>query len=337
MDTLDQPAEHTISVVIPVFGGEHHLTGLMAEIAPLTRPSLSPGGHPHRVAEVVLVHDCGPDDSPRVMRELAARYAWVKPVWLSRNFGQHPATIAGMASSFGDWIVTMDEDGQHDPADIAVLLDEALRSRVQLVYARPLNPRPHSAFRNLTSKASKWALNAVSGDGVDATLFHSYRLVLGEVGRSVAAYAGQGVYLDVALGWVAGRPSTAGVTLRDEGERQSGYRLRTLASHFWRMVLTGGTRGLRLVSLSGLVFALFGLVVAGYYAVQQLSGADFPRGWTSLAVLMLTLGGMMLFSLGVVAEYVGVAVNMAMGKPAYLITSDPQTGPLGRVAPNDSP
>jgi hypothetical protein len=237
-----------------------------------------------------------------------------------------------MASSFGDWIVTVDEDGQHDPADIANLLDGALSHGAQLVYARPVNAAPHTRFRNLTSRLSKAALNVISGGDVDASLYHSFRLVLGEVGRSVAAYAGHGVYLDVALGWVAGRPATASATMRDEGDRQSGYRLRTLVSHFWRMVITGGTRGLRLVSVLGIALSVIGLLVAVYLVIARLAGDQTPQGWTSLAVLTLFTGGIVLFSLGVIAEYVGVAVNMAMGKPPYLIVSDPNSGPLGRTA-----
>ena len=60
-----------------------------------------------------------------------------------------------MASSSSEWTVTMDEDGQHDPADIAALLDSALSHHAALVYADPINPAPHSAFRRVTSKGSK--------------------------------------------------------------------------------------------------------------------------------------------------------------------------------------
>ena len=70
----------------------------------------------------------------------------------------------------------------------------------------------------MTSRGAKRVVKSLSG-GADASVFHSYRLILGEVGRSVAAYAGSGVYLDIALGWVAGRSATAPVELRDEGDR----------------------------------------------------------------------------------------------------------------------
>ncbi len=323
-------ALHTVSIVIPVYRGGAHLPQLIDEIAPLIATQTSAGGHDFQVAELILVHDCGPDDSDRVMREAHAAHEWVRPVWLSRNFGQHPATIAGMASSSGDWIVTMDEDGQHDPGDIGALLDAAMAAQARLVYAAPVNPAPHSAFRNVTSRMSKRVINLIAGN-TDAAVFHSFRLILGEVGRSVAAYAGHGVYLDVALSWVTDTPATAPVTLRAEGERQSGYSLLKLVSHFWRMVLTSGTRGLRLVSLLGVVLAALGACVAVYFVIARISGGTPPQGWTSLVVLTLVMSGVILFSLGVIAEYVGVAVSMAMGKPPYLITSDPRHGPLGRT------
>ena len=322
--------EHLISVVVPVYRGERYLPGLIDEIEPLTKSSTSPACRPYRVTEVLLVHDCGPDDSRRVMRDLAESHSFVRPIWLSRNYGQHAATLAGMASSGGEWIATLDEDGQHDPASLGTLLDVAVSERAAVVYARPTNEPPHSRFRNLTSRAAKRLANILSG-GVDASVFQSYRLVLGEVGRSVAAYAGAGVYLDVALSWVSPRPATAPVQLRGEGERTSGYSTRSLLSHFWRMVLSSGTRALRIVSGLGIAFAIVGLLIAVYVVLNRLLGAALIQGWTSLIVVVLLSTGAVLFSLGVIAEYVGVAVNMAMGKPLYLITSDPADGPLGRT------
>lgn len=319
-----------VSVVVPVYQGERTLAGVVEELAPLITGVCTPAGFALRVGEVLLVHDCGPDDSARVIRELEAAHPHVRGVWLSRNFGQHAATLAGMASSGGDWIVTMDEDGQHDPADIPGMLDVALARQATVVYASPTNAAPHGALRNLASATSKRVVRALSG-GADASLFHSFRLVLGETGRSVAAYAGSGVYLDVALGWVARGVTTAPVRLRQEGDtRRSGYTLRTLLSHFWRMVLTSGTRGLRLVSAMGVVFALVGLAFAVFLVVRQAFDPAPVAGWTSLVVVVLICTGAVLFSLGVIAEYIGVAVNMAMGKPLYVITQDPETGPLGR-------
>lgn len=323
-------ATHAVSVVIPVYQGETTLPGLLEELAALTTESVSPGGSTWRVEEVILVDDNGPDDSARVIRELAERYPFVRPVWLSRNYGQHSATLAGMASSGAEWIATVDEDGQHDPADIATLLDVAISERAALTYALPTNPPPHGALRNAASRGAKGLVSALTGNPT-TSYYQSFRLMLGEVGRSVAAYAGSGVYLDVALGWVASSIARAPVALRQEGGRASGYSPRRLLGHFWRLILSSGTRGLRIVSVIGVLFALAGIAVAVVIVVQRLTNGALPAGWASLITVILLSSGAILFSLGVIAEYLGTAVNMAMGKPPYLIVTDPARGPLGRV------
>jgi polyisoprenyl-phosphate glycosyltransferase len=333
-DSMTTPGKgpHRISVVIPVYQGEQTLAALVKEIALIAEPTLTAEGHEFQVVELLLVNDHGPDRSDEVIRELAAAHDFVRPVWLSRNFGQHPATLAGMASSSGDWIVTMDEDGQHDPADIGDFLDVALAQGSQLVYADPVNRPPHNVLRNGSSRLAKWVFsNFLTGNNYG--VFQSYRMVLGEVGRSVAAYAGSGVYLDVAMGWVAGPTASCPVRLRNEGERASGYSTRRLLSHFWRLTLSSGTHALRMVSALGVLFAAGGIAYAIYLLVAHFTQDATTQGWTSTMVLVLVSTGAILFSLGVIAEYVGVGVNMAMGRPLYLIVGDAKDGPLGRVGP----
>lgn len=322
---------HQLSIVIPVYRGAATLPRLVDELIQYTSETISPGGARWRIAEVLLVHDCGPDDSDVVIRQLVSEHPVTRAVWLSRNFGQHAATLAGMASSGGDWIVTLDEDGQHDPQHIAAMLDTALAERATVVYADPTNEPPHGWVRNTTSRFAKWVFLHVLSSG-SRTGYHSYRFVHGEIGRSLAAYAGPGTYLDVALGWVTTRFAFCPVELRSEGDRTSGYSVRSLASHFWRLVLTSGTRPLRLMSVIGGVFAALGFIVAAVIVVGRASGRISVEGWTSLSLIMLVGFGLVLFTLGLAAEYVGVTARMAMGQPPYLIVSDERDGPLGDAA-----
>jgi undecaprenyl-phosphate 4-deoxy-4-formamido-L-arabinose transferase len=331
-ESTDPLRPHTISVVVPVYKGELSLPALMKELEPFTRVSTTDRGTAFVVKEAVLVFDHGPDGSAAVLRSLETQYPFVRIVWLSRNFGQHSATLAGMASSRFDWIATLDEDGQHDPADIAKLLDAALTANSPLVYGKPSNPAPHGPFRNAASKLSKVLVSKLSASS-STTEYQSFRLILGEIGRSVAAYAGVGVYLDVALGWIASSVTTADVELRGGSERTSGYTVRSLFSHFWRLILTSGTRVLRLVSLLGVLVALAGFILGIYFIIENLVGGRLPVGYTSTITVLLFSTGAILVALGVVAEYVGVAVNLAMGKPLYLIVDDPINGPLGRSTP----
>jgi undecaprenyl-phosphate 4-deoxy-4-formamido-L-arabinose transferase len=323
------PPPHQVSIVIPVYQGERTLGAVVDELAASVADRVSPGGRHYRVTEVVLVHDCGPDASDDTVRALAAAHDWVRPVWLSRNFGQHAATLAGIAASGGEWVVTMDEDGQHDPEAIGALLDTAMSEQADVVYARPSNEPPHGALRNLASRGAKWLVDRLA-TGTDASTFSSYRLVLGEVARSVAAYAGPGIYLDVAIGWVANRTATYPVEMRGEGDRPSGYTFRRLVSHFWRLVLSSGTRPLRWVSALGAAAVLLAPVVAVILLIGKATHRWQAPGWTSTMILLMVTTGVILFSLGVIAEYVGLAVNMAMGKPLYLPVRDRREGPLGR-------
>ena len=311
-----------ISLVIPVYRGERTLPTILAEIAPLTVEQVSRAGHRFVIAEVLLVHDCGPDRSDKVLEELAAQYAFVRPVWLSRNYGQHAATLAGMASATGDWVVTIDEDGQQDPTDIQTLLDRAMGSSLQLVYAQPLNPPPHGWMRNAFSQTAKVITSKVLGNDRIGR-FNSFRMVDGEIARTLAAYCGNGVYLDVALFWITSRIGHAPIRLRNEMDRPSGYSYFRLLGHFWNLILTTGTRPLRLITLVGLASVLLAIVIAANAAYGRLTGGIEVQGWASLVIVVAFFSGSILMALGVIAEYLAVTMGIVMGKPLYVVSTRP--------------
>ena len=313
---------HTLSVVVPVYQGENTLEALTAEIVPLTVVQSTPAGQKFRICELVLVHDGARDGSHRVMQDLAERYSFVRVIWLSRNFGQHPATLAGMASATGEWVVTLDEDGQQDPQDIGALVDVALSAAVPLVYAQPTNPPPHGWLRNRLSAQAKWFFVRVLGTRVVGR-FNSFRLIDGEIARSLAAYCGSEVFLDVALDWVVRASAPCPVRLRPERGRRSGYTYRRLLEHLWRMILTSGTRPLRLISIVGCLATLAGLAASAYVMWNKFTQQIPVQGWTSLIVVICIFSGLVLASLGVMCEYLGITISMAMGKPLYLIVSRP--------------
>ena len=311
-----------VSIVIPVYRGEETLPELMREILPLTQEQTTAQGRKFHVGEVLLVWDRGPGRSDEVIRKLAQEFEWVKPVWLSRNFGQHAATLAGMTSSGGDWIVTMDEDGQQDPLFIAHMIDAAYERQAQLVYGTPTSPPAHGKIRNLGSKTAKKLFTNFLADQEFAD-FNSYRLVLGEVGRSVAAYTGNGVYLDVALSWVVADVTSCPVIAREEGRAADNYNYRRLFSHFGRLIISSGTKPLALVSWLGVFFVFIGGLVSVWVLWQRITGGLAIAGWASTFVALMVIGGAILLSLGIVAQYVGAATNMSLGKPLYVVVRDP--------------
>jgi len=315
-----------VSLVVPVYQGERTLETLVREVEPLTVPQSTPGGHAFRVAELLLVHDGARDGSARIMTEVAERFAFVRVLWLSRNFGQHPATLAGMASTVSPWVATLDEDGQQDPRDVGRLLDEAIGSGAQLVYAHPANAPPHGVLRNLGSACAKWLFVHVLGSG-PLGAFNSFRLMEGAIARGVAAYCGANVYLDVALSWVVNGARHCPVMLRPERGRRSGYTPRLLLHHFWQLVLTSGTRPLRLIAFVGLFSIVAAVLISAVVVYARLSHQIPVQGWTSMIIVISFFAGLILVSLGVIAEYLGVGVSMASEQFHSLIVARPPSGP----------
>jgi polyisoprenyl-phosphate glycosyltransferase len=319
---VNTPSTYRVSIVIPVYAGEQTLPALMAEIAPLTQTQTTPGGNRYSVVEVLLVHDCGPNRSDRTLEALSVEHPFVQPVWLSRNYGQHAATLAGMASATGDWVVTIDEDRQQNPLDIGSMLDRALGSSLQLVYAQPTNAAPHGWLRNMLSDTAKAISTRVLGNR-SIGRFNSFRLVDGEIARTLAAYCGNGIYLDVGLYWIAGRIGHCPVLLRHEMARPSSYSYLKLIGHFWRLVLTTGTRPLRLITIMGFSSMVLAVLVAVYALLAKFYGQVPVQGWASLLIVVAFFSGSILASLGVIAEYLAVTMGIVMGKPLYVVSTKP--------------
>jgi undecaprenyl-phosphate 4-deoxy-4-formamido-L-arabinose transferase len=257
------------------------------------------------------------------MRSLVEKHPFVSLVWLSRNFGQHAATLAGMAATNGDWVATLDEDGQQNPTDVPRLLDTALARRAQVVYGVPENHVPHAWWRNATSRTAKWiGQRMLARERVGR--FFSFRLIEGEIARGLAAYCGESVYFDVALSWVAGRVTDCPVIARPEHGRRSGYTFRRLVMHFWRLLITSGVAPLRLIAALGATVSVLALFLGLYVVWESITGNVPVQGWSSLMIAVSAFGGLILLTLGIIAEYVGIAVSSAMGRPLYMTVSDPE-------------
>jgi polyisoprenyl-phosphate glycosyltransferase len=274
-----------------------------------------------RLDEIVLVCDnpsIGVSERDRLL-DLEAGDHRIRVLWLTRNFGQHPATVAGIVSTSGDWVTTMDEDGQHNPAQLAAMLRVAARADTPLVYAKPTNPPPHSALRNLASRTAKALFRTISGASSE---FHSFRLIEGSIARSACAFMGESVYLDIAMRWSCGDAALCPMEMRAEGSK-SAYNFRRLVGHLWRMVLSSGTRPLRLIAAFGILVGISGVGLAAFVIQRRLTGAYASTpGWASEIVTLLMLFAVLFITIATLAEYLSFAAGNSIGKPLYVV-ADP--------------
>jgi len=202
------------------------------------------------------------------------------------------------------------------------MLDYAMASSLQLVYAQPTNPPPHGWLRNFFSRVAKEISSRLLGNRTIGR-FNSFRLISGEIARTLAAYCGNGVYLDVGLFWITGRIGHCPIRLRNELDRPSGYSYLKLLGHFWNLILTTGTRPLRLITIMGSFSIVFAMMIATFVLYQKFTNQIPVQGWASTVTVVAFFSGCILTALGVIAEYMAVTMGIVMGKPLYVVSSRP--------------
>lgn len=147
-------ASSGLSVVIPAYNSEQSLPVLLEALS-VALPTLT------AQYEVILVNDGSRDQTWPVITELVARYPWLSGINLMRNYGQHNALLTGIRAARYPVLVTMDDDLEHPPAEIRVLLDK-LSEGFDVVYGTP-RQQQHGVLRNMASTLTKTMLQTAMG------------------------------------------------------------------------------------------------------------------------------------------------------------------------------
>lgn len=304
--------------MIPVYHGGAPLSTLIKEVRSFAKEvTLSDLNFP-QILETILVFDGVTDDARHSVEDLGQAEEWITTIWLSRNFGQHAATSAGISSSTGDWVATLDEDGAHAPSELIRLYNRALQDGSDIVYATPRPGTSHRKFRRGLSRVAKFLAAFLSGNP-NVKSFQSFRLIRGDIARSALAMISRGTYIDVALSWATSHTSTVAVCYRGQKSRPSAYSLARLLSHFWNLVLSSGIQALRALTFVGIGLFLAGQILGFWLLGQWLLGEPFPEGWLTLTLIQLVFSGITLLGIGLISEFVAKVVDFSAGRPPYLI------------------
>lgn len=288
----------SISVVVPVFRSGPTLDALLDRLAPVLE----------RVAsdwELILVDDASNDGTFDRMLELRTRDPRVKLVRFARNMGQHHATLCGIKRARGDVVVTLDDDLQNPPEEIPTFLAK-LDEGYDLVIGRILEQKKHSAWRNFSSAAMQKLAARIVGKPRDLAL-SSYRAMSRRGASALASYRGVQTYLPALFFGLIPCDRIANVDVAHDERRHgtSTYTLRKLLKLSSYLLINHSRIPLRLTSALGVLTSLASVVVAGILAVDTLLHGTSVKGWTSLAVLIMLVGGCILLCLGIVGEYIG--------------------------------
>ncbi|MEP7335958.1 MAG: glycosyltransferase family 2 protein [Actinomycetota bacterium] len=301
-----------VSVVVPVYKS----AATLGELTDRLRSTLSELGRDY---ELVLVNDGSDDASWDRIVELAAADERVRGLNLMRNYGQHNALLAGIRAARHDLIITLDDDLQNPPEEIPKLLAK-LDEGFDVVYGHA-EERGFGFLRNVGTAMTKLALGWAIGSDLAAKV-SAYRAFRTELRAAFADYDAPYVSIDVLLSWGTARFGSVPVEHRERADGRSSYSFTRLATHALNVMTGFSTRPLRIASLIGLVFTLFGVAVLAIVLITYaVEGGSVP-GFPFLASVIAIFSGAQLLTLGIIGEYLARMHMRVMDRPPFTVREE---------------
>jgi undecaprenyl-phosphate 4-deoxy-4-formamido-L-arabinose transferase len=284
-----------LSIVVPVYRSADCLD----ELARRVRDSV---GERFGSYELILVNDASPDHSWDTISALTATYPFVVGLNLRKNVGQDNAIMAGLHHAAGSTIVIMDDDLQHDPADIPVL-HRALSAGYDVVFAA-FDQKRQAVWKNLGSWFNDLVAMIVLGKPKNVYL-SPYKAIRREVVDEIVKYDGPFTYVDGIIFNITSHITQVPATHHRRFAGRSNYNL-LRSIRVWLKLATGfSVIPLRIATFIGGAISLLSFLMASFFIIQALVLDRIPEGYPSLIVTLFFLGGIQLMGLGAVGEYVG--------------------------------
>jgi|AntAceMinimDraft_5_1070358.scaffolds.fasta_scaffold00201_31 undecaprenyl-phosphate 4-deoxy-4-formamido-L-arabinose transferase len=302
----------SVSIVIPVYNAEGSLKELYNRLIPAMETATNQ-------FEVIMVEDCGADNSWDIISKLAERDQRIRAIRLSRNYGQHNALLCGIRAARYSTIVTMDDDLQNPVSEIPVLLAK-LAEGYDVVYGTPQKEQ-HGMLRNIASRITKLALKSAMGVDTagNVSAFRAFRSRLRE---GFKEYRSPFVSIDVLLTWSTSSFAAVSVFHESRQQGKSNYTFSKLIRHALNLMTGFSTLPLQIASFTGFAFTFLGICLLIYVVSKYLLLGGSVPGFTFLASIIAIFSGVQLFTLGIFGEYLARIHFRTMDRPPYLVTFD---------------
>ena len=308
-----------ISLVVPCYNEEESLPAFFAEASAVMAGMREE--HDDVAFEVVLVDDGSTDGTLGAMRALAAdgeAGAEVRWVSFSRNFGKEAALLAGLRAARGDYVATMDADLQDPPALLPEMYRILLEEDYDNVATRRVDRAGEPPVRSFCARAFYRIINRLSdADIVDGA--RDFRLMRRRMVDGILELGEYNRFSKGIYGWVGFKTRWLPF---ENVERVAGETMWSVWGLFKYSLEGSGafsTAPPSMASLAGIVLCILSLVFALVIVVRTLLFGDPVAGWPSLACIVLFVGGLQLFCLGIIGQYLAKTYLEAKGRPLYLV------------------
>lgn len=297
---------YEISVVIPVYNSEGNLIELEKQLQDALR---------EYSYEVIFVNDYSKDKSWQEILSLCQQNNCITGINFRKNFGQDNALLAGLRQSVGKYVVIMDDDLQHSPYDIPGLY-KTCSEGFDICYADYFQKK-QAAWKNLGSALNGTLANILLGKAHDIYL-SPFKIIRGSVVRNIQ-FNGAFPYIDGILLELTHNVTSIKVEHHARHSGKSNYNLFRSISVFLKTLTSFSVIPLRVSAFLGFIIAILGFCLGIYYLIEYFM-YDTVEGWTTLIIVLLIVGGLMLISIGLVGEYLGRLYLTVNNKPQYSIS-----------------
>lgn len=296
-----------ISVVIPVYKSEKCIPELTKQISDALKDF---------DWELILVNDYSPDNSWTEIKKVAAENNNITGINLRKNGGQDLAILAGLNHAKGNWIVIMDDDLQHSPYDIPKLYTQAQQG-FDVVYA-DFKQKKQKLWKNLGSwlngKVSEITLGKPKG-----IYLSPFKIISSSVVKEMCKLNNLFPYIDGLIFQVTKNITQINIEHHKREYGKSNFTLVKSMQVFFRMMFGFSTFPLNFATYIGFFSSTMGFVLAIYFLVKFLLGLEPLTGWTSLIMVILILGGLILLALGIIGKYIGQMYLTINNSPKYIV------------------
>lgn len=297
-----------LSFIIPCYCSSKTIKSVVGEIKSTIRE-----GDEY---EIILVNDASPDDTFITVKKICEDNPNILGVNLAKNFGQHAALMAGFKYASGDIVICLDDDGQTPACEAYKLIDE-LNDETDVVYAK-YSHKQHSGFRNLGSlinaKMTEWLLGKPKGLFI-SSYFAAKRYVIEEI----LQYNNPFPYVIGLVLRTTNNIKNVDVMHRSRKNGKSGYTIKKLILLWLNGFTAFSVRPLRIATGLGVTCAGVGFCYAIYTIINKLCNPNVVIGWSSTMAVLLIIGGMILFMLGMIGEYIGRIYISINNSPQYVV------------------
>ncbi len=315
MGARNSRIDTVFSVVIPVFNEEGNLEPLYTRLTKVMKDL----GKPY---EIVFVDDGSSDRSFQVLKDIHSKDKRVRVIRFTRNFGQHPAIMAGFSAAGGEIIITLDADLQNPPEEIPKLIRK-LDDGYEVVFG-VFERRKHSAFRRAGSWFAKWVLARILPVG--ATNLSGFRVLRSYTVAQLKLLNEKSKFLDGLLCWMGYKIGTVEVKHDARHTGKTKYSIFRLVSLWLDMVVSFTDLPLKIATFGGLLLGIVGFALAIFYLVWRfVYGFGIP-GFATTVILITVFSGVQLFCLGILGEYLGRMNKEVKNKPEYVVRDRLESG-----------